>query len=504
MAGIGTSGNRDIGSSLNRLIFPTVVLGVVGGLLAGYLIGISAPGFGFAEAAAILIGLVVLTVGVRSLLQLRRRVRLLVDHLGNIEQATIRLADEDLPQLVKALGRPEPSLEIIPPLGLAHDGPSEVKDLTNALEELRLSLEEVAWKQMVALKGGVSSMIVTLAKRSASLVDRQLALLDQLESREEDPQALHAFYQIDHFASRMRRNAESLVVLAGEQSPRVWAKSMDLSEVIRAAIGEVEDYERIEIMGVESAQLAGGAVTDIAHLLAELLENATQFSPPNEPVKISALFDLDMCRINITDRGVGMTNEKIAELNEILANPPALGLNLKPTMGVYVVSKLAARHGVNVELAAGIPGLTARVNLPQNLLERGIKMRPSMWATSRFTRDPEPREPAELVTHSDRDTSGVLASATHPPGRSGSHVVDLTNPAMVSEDAVDIDESELPVRSPGRAFTAHADRVVAEVGVEGAAQIQSALADFDRGRQAAQDREDATDPIESKDPEVQP
>src|SRR3970282_790095 len=133
----------------------------------------------------------------------------------------------------------------------------EVGDLARSFEQLHLSLIEVAARQMESLRMGVSSIFVTLARRNSGLVDRQLALLDELESREEDPETLAGFYQVDQLAARMRRNAESLLVLAGAEAPRVWAKATDMSNVVRAAVSEVDEYQRVEVLVLEPARLSG-------------------------------------------------------------------------------------------------------------------------------------------------------------------------------------------------------------------------------------------------------
>ena len=189
-------------------------------------------------------------------------------------------------------------------------------------------------------------------------------MLDQLESSEDDPETLAGFYQVDQLAARMRRNAESLLVLAGSEAPRVWAKPTEMSDVVRAAVGEVADYQRIEVLVLEPARLSGGAVTDLAHLLAELLENAVQFSPPSETVRVTGLFDVGGYELTVSDRGVGMSDPRVGELNRLLEKPPVLGLSVEPTMGMYVVAKLAYRHGLTVELIRGVPGITAKVTIP--------------------------------------------------------------------------------------------------------------------------------------------
>jgi histidine kinase/DNA gyrase B/HSP90-like ATPase len=201
------------------------------------------------------------------------------------------------------------------------------------------------------------------------LVDRQLALIDQLEAREEDPEVLGGYFKLDHLATRMRRNAESLLVLAGTETKRMWEKPLDIGDVVRAALGEVDDYQRIEVLALEPVQVSGGVVTDLSHLLSEILDNATQYSPPGDRVRVTGLFDQDGYLVTISDHGVGMTEARMSEINRLLAKPPVLGLALDPTLGLYVVARLAARHAIDIRLVRGVPGMTVRVTIPRNKLE---------------------------------------------------------------------------------------------------------------------------------------
>ncbi|HJQ90847.1 MAG TPA: ATP-binding protein, partial [Acidimicrobiia bacterium] len=307
---------------------------------------------------------------------------------------------------------------------------------------------------------GVSGILVTLARRNSSLVDRQLALLDELESREEDPETLGGYYQVDHLAARMRRNAESLLVLAGSESPRVWAKATEISDVVRAALSEVDEYQRVELLALEPARLYAGAVTDVAHLLAELFENSLQFSPPTEPVRVTGLFDIDGYELSISDHGVGISDPRLAEMNRILERPPALGLSVEPTMGIYVVAKLADRHGLNVQLIPSVPGITVKVTIPRDRLEMA-RVEP------------------------DYD------------------VIDLTQPEMIeTSDAVPIavppvpvagvDAGDLPVRIPGRAFRDE-ETETRIAAAESGGTLRSALVDYNRGRAEAEAKGESDD-----------
>ena len=187
-------------------------------------------------------------------------------------------------------------------------------------------------------------------------------------TREEDPEssaAISARCTSHPHAS----HAESLLVSGVTDTKRIVEKPLDHGDVVRAALGEVDDYQRIEVLALEPVQVSGGVVTDLSHLLSEILDNATQFSPPADRVRVTGLFDQEGYLLTISDHGVGMTETRMGEINRLLAKPPVLGLALDPTLGLYVVARLAARHGIDIRLVRGVPGMTVRVTLPRNKLE---------------------------------------------------------------------------------------------------------------------------------------
>ena len=295
--------------------------------------------------------------------------RSLVRRVRVVTNAARQVAEVDLPNLVQALRNPDEHFGETQPAPINAGGSDEVGELARSFSALHGTLVEVARQQMDILRKGVSEIFVTLARRNRELVDRQLALIDQLEAREEDPEVLGGYFKLDHLATRMRRNAESLLVLAGTDTKRMWEKPLDIGDVVRAALGEVDDYQRIEVLALEPVQVSGGVVTDLSHLLSELLDNATQFSPPADRVRVTGLFDQDGYLLTISDHGVGMTEARMGDINRLLAKPPVLGLALDPTLGLYVVARLAARHGIDIRLVRGVPGMTVRVTIPRNKLE---------------------------------------------------------------------------------------------------------------------------------------
>ncbi len=217
----------------------------------------------------------------------------------------------------------------------------------------------------------MGDLFVNLARRNQSLVQRQLELLDDLERNEHDPAALDSLFKLDHMATRMRRNAESLLVLSGAEQPRQWQQPIALMDVVRAAAAEIADFPRVELVGIDDdLAVSGRAVSDVAHLLAELLENATSFSPPDTAVVVSGAVSASGFVLAVSDQGIGMAADRIAEANKLLAHPPVVGLALSRALGLHVVGSLAQRHGIAVELRPGAPGgVVALVALPTAVLE---------------------------------------------------------------------------------------------------------------------------------------
>ena len=438
-----------IPSKLTLSVVPIVVVALLLGVFLVWSLATSGDVW-----LAVTVGVVVGLVALGSLLVAYRMGRTMGARIGDVTRAARRVAHKDLVDLVDALRISEPGSEVVPPLGLDIDSADEIGDLSRSFENMHRALIDISARQMESLRVGVSSILVTLARRNSSLVDRQLALLDELESREEDPATLGGYYQVDHLATRMRRNAESLLVLAGSESPRLWAKATDISDVVRAALSEVDEYQRVELLALEPARLSAGAVTDVAHLLAELFENSVQFSPPSEPVRVTGLFDVDGYELSISDHGVGMSDPRLAELNRILERPPALGLSVEPTMGMYVVAKLAHRHGLTVQLIPSVPGITVKVTIPRDRLE--------------------------------------LAKSAGPDYE----VIDLTQPEMIeaadpepvpvaAAQVAEPETGDLPVRIPGRAFREE-DPAPSITAGEGGGTLRSALVDYNRGRAEAE------------------
>ncbi|MGH8957451.1 MAG: sensor histidine kinase [Acidimicrobiia bacterium] len=448
--------------------------------------------------------------------------RSLVRRVRAVTASARRVADVELPNLVSALRNPDDANAVTAAssaIRIQEAGADEVGDLARSFSALHGTLIDVAAQQMDILRKGVSEIFVTLARRNSSLVDRQLALIDKLESKEEDPETLAGYYRLDHLSTRMRRNAESLLVLAGAESPRMWEKPLEVGDVVRAALGEVDEYQRIDILALEPVKVSGHVVSDIAHLLSELLDNATQFSPPTERVRVAGLFDETGYLLTISDHGIGMSDDRIAELNQLLGHPPVLGLALEPTLGLYVVARLAARHGMRVRLASGVPGTTVRITVPRALLESSTATRaddggrirnepstdfrpatketPRVSVPSRLAAPQTQLRPATQPVISPAQQMPAVPTPSHLPGR----VVETTpangqrasatpapqpaplppNPALRQYDP----NRELPTRVPGTSFQDDGTVPTSKASEIGPDGIKAALSAFQTGRDSA-------------------
>ncbi|MEU6073024.1 nitrate- and nitrite sensing domain-containing protein [Micromonospora sp. NPDC047074] len=296
--------------------------------------------------------------------------------LRELRQGALSIAQYGLPQAVARLRDPQVTGQLSPVQlanQIAEPLPVRSKDefgqVTEAFNAVHLEAVRTAAEQ-AALRASVATMFVNLARRSQILVDRLIGHLDRLERGEEDPDRLAELFQLDHLATRMRRNDENLLVLAGADSTRVQREPAALIDVLRAAQSEVEHYTRIEFGVIDrDIEVAAHAVNDLVHLVAELFDNATAFSPPDSHVMVEARRVGDRASLYVEDRGIGISAEQLGELNERLATPPQVDVAVSRMMGLVVVARLASRHGVKVELRPGTDrGTVAEVVMPTSVL----------------------------------------------------------------------------------------------------------------------------------------
>ena len=247
----------------------------------------------------------------------------------------------------------------------------EVVEVAQALNSVQSRALELAVEQAV-LRRNIADSFVNLGRRNQNLLARQLDFITSLERIEADPDVLGNLFRLDHLATRMRRNAESLLVLAGVEPPRQWARPVPLADVVRSALGEVEDYQRVAVRSVEQVTVIGSAAADLAHLLAELIENALVASPDDQVVDVRSRDEADGSHvIAVMDAGVGMAPESLEAANRRLAGDESFAVAPSKYLGHYVAANLAARHDIRVRLAPGVSGgVTATVHLPPHLLVR--------------------------------------------------------------------------------------------------------------------------------------
>jgi signal transduction histidine kinase len=298
--------------------------------------------------------------------------RSIIRRLRGLESSALTLAEDQLPDVIARLRRGE-DVDVAaeaPPLraGPASGDRDEIGRVGQAFDLVRQTAIRAAVEE-ARLRRGLNDVFRSLARRSQSLLHRQLTLLDQMERRASDPEALDDLFRLDHLTTRMRRHAEGLVILAGAPPGRAWSSPVRMVDVMRGAIAEVEDYARVSVATRSRAALAGSAVADVIHLLAELIENATTLSPPYTSVRVSGETVANGFAIEVEDRGLGMSPERLAELNERLASPPEFNPSDSEQLGLFVVSQLAKRHGIRVTLKASpFGGTSAIVLIPRHLV----------------------------------------------------------------------------------------------------------------------------------------
>jgi signal transduction histidine kinase len=326
-------------------------------------------------AIIVVVLVLLLTIGF-SLLVARSMVR----PLQLLEQTALDVADRQLPGLVERLQQAEEADLDATAEPLPVSSRDEIGRVASAFNSVHQVAIRTATEQ-AALRRSIGDMFINLARRSQELVNRQLDLIDAMEREERAPGELSKLYRLDHLATRMRRNAENLIVLASAEPAQQWAQTAPLSVLIRAAISEVEDYSRVDLLAPAGLNVGGDllapgdvnvvgyAINDIVHLLAELIENATAFSPPETPVTVTAQPAPHGYLVEIEDRGLGMSDEELAAANQRLANPPMIDFALSRKLGFFVVGRLAARQGIRVHLRRSFyQGLVALVLIPPPLL----------------------------------------------------------------------------------------------------------------------------------------
>jgi signal transduction histidine kinase len=404
--------------------------------------------------------------------------RSLTRPLRKLRADALDVAGNRLPEMVRRLSQNEGADESvdIEPIGVTST--DEIGEVARAFDQVHREAVRLAADEAM-LRGNLNAMFINLSRRSQSLIERQLSLIDSLEQSEQDSGRLSSLFRLDHLATRMRRNSENLLVLAGHEVTRRWSQPVPLVDVLRAAISEIEQYERVVLNVQSGIVVVGQAVNDVVHLIAEIVENATTFSPEDTQVYVSGQpLSSGGVLLDITDNGVGISDQEMSHANWRLDNPPVVDVAVSRRMGLFVVGRLAARHGVRVRLRhAQAGGLTALIWLPDTVAAPEVA--PPLGRLRRFEADDygPARSLSAPLQASDTGAQATMAariprfSSTSPsaspsftpagdswPGAGPGAGPDSTGPSPVAGNGWDADPAQaLPVRGKSNGITAPAD-----------------------------------------------
>jgi signal transduction histidine kinase len=351
--------------------------------------------------------------------------RSMVGPLRRLRNGALQVAEVRLPETVRRVA--EAGGDGVPaavePIDV--DSSDEIGEVARAFDQVHQEAVRLAGNE-AALRGNVSAMFIGLSRRSVPLIDRLGQMIDSLELTEDDPDHLSDLFSMDHLVTRMRRNSENLLVLAGEEPVRKWSKPVPLADVVRAAASEIEQYGRVQLSIQPGIVISGHVAADVVHLLAEIIENATMFSPPDTPVRISGQeVSTGGVLLEVRDDGVGISPSRLSEINWRLDNPPLIDVSVSEHMGLFAVSRLAARNGIRVRLRAADPrGLSAMTWLPGNLTGRET-LRDVEERSRRLAADPsaDPLRSAGLSArvHTQQGAAGRKARNMFRAQRPSSH-----------------------------------------------------------------------------------
>ncbi|GAA3496462.1 nitrate- and nitrite sensing domain-containing protein [Streptomyces prasinosporus] len=420
-----------------------------------------------------------------------RITRSLSRRLRGLRVATLGLAEERLPDVVARLQRGEKvdAESATTALDYGHDELGQVAQAFNTAQ--RTAVHTAI--ELADTRRGFQKVILGIARQSQNLVNLQLGKLDELERRHTDPEVLAGLYELDSTASQLRRYEENLVIVSGERPGRSWSEPVALIDILRSAVGEVAEYQRVEVHTEEEVALVPPAVADVIHLLAELIDNATAYSPAPSPVGVRAAMVAKGLAVEIEDRGLGLSEEDYASLNDQLGRPPqfdvvALADDLR--LGMFVISQLAHRHGIAVTLRPSpYGGTTAIVLLPHEIVVRDAPPGSGREAAD----DEGAGDPAAADGTAGRGDAEASAGARTAPSRSATAVRAAPAPAAASPARRD-GLTPLPRRVPQTSLAAELREEPAPAAAAGpgdddftAERAASSLAGFQRGTLRARD-----------------
>ena len=374
--------------------------------------------------------------------------RSLVNPLRRLQADALEIAAVRLPARVAAAASGTDAAEgpaTVEPIGVRST--DEIGRVARAFDQVHAEAVRLAGTE-AQLRGSLNTMFISLSRRSVPLIERLARMIDVMEQNEDDPEQLAKLFSMDHLITRMRRNSENLLVLAGEEPVRKWTDSVPLTDVARAAASEIEQYSRVALAVQPGIMISGQAAADVVHLLAELIENATLFSPQSTQVRVTVMeLSSGGVLVEVRDDGVGVSPNRLSDMNWRLDHPPVVDVSISRHMGLYAVSRLAARHGIRVRLRPGAPqGLSALVWLPGTLAKR--EQNPAAGTHSR----PFAAFEAGPVS-SIRSTPGKYVSGRHRTGLAAGDEPVLAGQAGEAGQAVHLAQPA-PAAQGGRSSTA--------------------------------------------------
>ena len=364
---------------------------------------------------SVIVGLLVLLLALAAFASAIVMANRLVRRLQRLREKTLEIADVTLPSMVRRIGDGEP-VDVDSEVVLSGYGSDEIGQVAEAFKTAQRTAVALAAAE-ARTRGGVNKVFLDIAHRSQLVVHRQLELLDIAEAKQTDPEHLELLFQLDHLATRARRNAENLLILGGGQPGRKWRRAAGLEDIVRSAVSETEHFARVSTVRLPQVQVQGAVVGDLIHLLAELVDNATTFSPPGAAVTVSGSVVGKGVVVEVEDQGLGIEHPQRARLNETLANPPgfqAMALSEQRHLGLFVVGQLAQRHGIAVSLLESAYGGT-----------RAVVLVPSDVVQTEGTADGDSAKISGLGRHEQRRGDlGVAKPGPEPwqHGREGAHL----------------------------------------------------------------------------------
>ncbi len=357
----------------------------------------------------------------------------LTRQLRGLRDSALEMANVRLPEVVQRLRAGE-NVDVSAQVPALESSPDEIGQVKAAFNTAQRTAVEAAVDE-ARVRRGINDVFRNLARRSQALLERQVGLLDVLERQASEPDDLEGLFRIDHLTTRMRRHAESLIVLAGDSPNRAFRDAVPFVDVLRAAAAEVEDYTRVKVVCQTPAALASRAVADVIHMLAEFVENATSFSPPNTEVRVTGDLVGKGLAVDIEDRGLGMDAEEFAAVNAILADPPLFDPSGSDRFGLFVAAQLARRHDIRVKLRpSDYGGVMAIVLIPRALVAAGDGSADPLATPARPVTLPP--APARQVTVPPPPARQVMAPpvAAVPPERNGRHADPPSSPVVAAPD----------------------------------------------------------------------